>query len=287
MRPHNPPTGRHWDGSPRHLPPRRSLQIATHSPSRLLRAGQTGRCRHCGNRIDWYPRSDGRPIALHPAEVTTTSISAAHRWHLSSGIAYPHDDGSRWCRIPHAALCPQQPTSPHTGRTRLATLRRELSLRSRRLIDTGVFTPATHPPTTAGPGGDNEQPTRPVVRILLVNYLGESPIGTLRCVAQTIQRDRCTHSLPAQTPGRWVLLPTQPASGQLTLPDTSMAVYDLSHLPYAEQLRWRTQRCTTHAASATAADVALASWEPFDPLLHADYIRTELPTPERHHPRAR
>ncbi|WP_412080824.1 DUF6083 domain-containing protein [Streptomyces sp. SCL15-4] len=107
MRHHNPPAGRHRDGSPRHLPPRRSLQIATHSPSRLLRAGQTtGRCRHCGNRIDWYPRSEGRLIALHPAEVATTSVSAAYRWHLSSGVAYPHDDASGWCRIPHAALCP-------------------------------------------------------------------------------------------------------------------------------------------------------------------------------------
>ncbi|MFD0396149.1 DUF6083 domain-containing protein [Streptomyces nogalater] len=151
---HRPSLGR----QPPPSPPRRSLQIATHSPSRLLRAGQTGRCRHCGNRIDWYPRSDGKPIALHPAEVPTTSVSAAGRWHLSSGVAYPHDDGSRWCRIPHAALCPHQPQDPHTASTPLATLRRELSLRTRRLIDTGAFTPETHPPATAGPDTTNGPP---------------------------------------------------------------------------------------------------------------------------------
>jgi hypothetical protein len=37
-----------------------------------------------------------------------------------------------------------------------------------------------------------------------------------------------------------------------------MAVYDLSHLPYIEQLRWQAQRRTIHAACATAADCALA-----------------------------
>ncbi|MFD3585833.1 DUF6083 domain-containing protein [Streptomyces sp. NPDC058683] len=61
MRPHPLPADRHWDGSPRHVPRRRGLQIAPTSPSRLLRAGQTGRCRHCGNRNDWYLRHDDRP----------------------------------------------------------------------------------------------------------------------------------------------------------------------------------------------------------------------------------
>lgn len=287
MRPHSPHRERHWDGSPRYLPPRRSLQIAANSASRLLRAGQTGRCRHCGNRIDWYPRSDGRPIALHPTEVATPDVSADCHWHLSSGVAYPHDDGSGWCRIPHAVLCPQQPTHSQGTSARLASLRRELSLRSRRMINVGAFTPAPSSPAPAAPGGNEKRPTRPVVRILLVNYLAEGPLETIRCVAQTRQRGRCTHSLLATVRGRWMLLPTQPTHGQLTLPDSSMAVYDLSHLPYAEQLRWRAQRCTTHATATTAADLALTGWEPFDPLLHAEHINTELPPPERHHPRPR
>ncbi|MFJ8936443.1 hypothetical protein ACIRL0_12115 [Streptomyces sp. NPDC102365] len=56
-----------------------------------------------------------------------------------------------------------------------------------------------------------------------------------------------------------------------------MAVYDLSRLPYAEQMRWRTQRCPAHATNPGAADLALAGWQVFDPLLHAAHIRTRLP----------
>ncbi|MCZ0991779.1 DUF6083 domain-containing protein [Streptomyces diastatochromogenes] len=289
MRPHPPHTGSHWDGSPRHTPPRRSLQIAANSPSRLLRTGQTGRCRHCGNRIDWYPRPDDRPIALHPTEVATADVSQACRWHLSGGIAHPHDDGSGWCRIPHATLCPQQTPHSRTSNPRLTPLHRQLALRSRRLIDTGAFTPQPRTPATAAPEGDDRHPARPVVRILLVNYLGEGPIEDIRCVAQTRQRHRCTHPIldPARSAGRWMLLPTQPRRGQLTLPDTHMAVYDLSRLPYAEQLRWRAQRCTVHAATPAAADLALAGWQPFDPLLHTAHIHTQLPAPKQHRPRRR
>ncbi|ANP52015.1 hypothetical protein J2Z21_008883 [Streptomyces griseochromogenes] len=289
MRPRPAHTGRHWDDSPRRIPPRRSLQIASNSPSRLLRAGQTSRCRHCGTRIDWYPRHDDRPIALHPTEVATADVSQACRWHLSGGIAHPHDDGSGWCRIPHAALCPQQTPHPRTSSPRLTPLRRELALRSRRLIDTGAFTPQSHTPATATPEDDDKQPARPVARILLVDYLGEGPIEEIHCVAQTRQRRRCTHPIldPARPTGHWTLLPTQPRHGQLTLPDTHMAVYDLSHLPYADQLRWRTQRCTNHAATPTAADLALAGWQPFDPLLHTVHIHTQLPPPQPHHLRRR
>ncbi|MEU7584397.1 hypothetical protein AB0B50_43230 [Streptomyces sp. NPDC041068] len=58
-----------------------------------------------------------------------------------------------------------------------------------------------------------------------------------------------------------------------------MAVYDLSHLPYAEQLRWRAQRCPAHAAAHSAADLTLTAWQPFDPLLHHPHIHTHLPDP--------
>ncbi|MFP3992774.1 hypothetical protein U9R90_35920 [Streptomyces sp. E11-3] len=69
----------------------------------------------------------------------------------------------------------------------------------------------------------------------------------------------------------WTLLPTSPQRGQLALPATLMAVYDLSRLPYAEQLRWRTQRCPAHAATPGAADLALAGWQVFDLLLLSAY----------------
>jgi hypothetical protein len=66
-----------------------------------------------------------------------------------------------------------------------------------------------------------------------------------------------------------------------------MAVYDLSHLPPAEQRRWRTQRCTAHAAAPGAADLAPADWQPLDPLLHAAHIHTCLPRSAPHPPHRR
>ncbi|WP_332108887.1 DUF6083 domain-containing protein [Streptomyces gossypiisoli] len=250
------------------------------SPSRLLRAGQSSRCRQCGNRIDLYQRIDQRPIALHPAELTADHVPEACRWHLSGGIAYPHGDGSAWCRIPHAVLCPSRTptcrTSPY-----LEAIRRQLAVRTRRLIDTGAFTPAL-PTSGSGPATSTDRPDRPVVQMLLCRYLAEQPVEDLRCVAQTRHRHRCTHPVLAPTgpAGTWRLLPASPQRGQLALPDTLMAVYDLGHLPYSEQLRWRTQRCPTHAAAPGAADLAPAGWQPFDPLLHAAHIHTRLPHPQ-------
>ncbi|WP_282703917.1 DUF6083 domain-containing protein [Streptomyces sp. CC219B] len=270
--------GRHWDGSPRIIRHPRPLRVAATSPSRLLRASQTGRCRQCGNRIDLYQRTDQRPIALHPAELTAAQIPDSCRWHLSSGIAHPHGDGSAWCRIPHAVLCPARTPTCRTG-PYLETIRRQLAVRTRRLTDTGAFTPT--PPTTSELVADADRPTRPVVQILLCRYLAEHPFENIRCVAQTRHRHRCTHPVldPTGPVGTWRLLPTGPGRSQLALPDALMAVYDLGHLPHSEQLRWRAQRCPAHAAAPGAADLALAQWQPFDPLLHAAHIRTRLPRP--------
>ncbi|MEV7690248.1 DUF6083 domain-containing protein [Streptomyces bungoensis] len=92
--------GRHWDGSPRIPQHPRPLQAAGTSPSPLLRAGQSSRCRQCGNRVDLYQRADHRPIALHPTELSAAHVPEPCRWHLSSGIAYPHGDGSPWFARP-------------------------------------------------------------------------------------------------------------------------------------------------------------------------------------------
>jgi hypothetical protein len=258
--------------------------VAATSPSRLLRAGQSSRCRRCGNRIDVYQRTDQRPIALHPAEVTTAQVPDSCRWHLSGGIAHPHGDGSAWCRIPHAVLCPGSTPTVRIG-LHLEAVRRQLALRTRRLIDTGALTPA--PPTDDTPAVDACKPTRPVVQMLLSRYLADSPLEHIRCVAQTRHRHRCTQPILAPTgpAGAWTLLPTGPQHGQLALPDTWMAIYDLSHLPYPEQARWRAQRCPAHTSAQGAADLALACWQVFDPLLHAAHIRTRLPHPPASHPK--
>ncbi|WP_369253671.1 DUF6083 domain-containing protein [Streptomyces sp. R35] len=279
MRPNSAPTGCYWDSSTRTVPVRRPLRVAATSPSRLLRAGQSGRCRRCGNRIDLYQRADGRPIALHPIELATAHIPDPCRWHLSSGIAHPHGDGSAWCRIPHAVLCPQR-TPICRINLPLASARRQLAVRTRRLIDIGAFTPTAS--TTSAATADTGE--RPVVRMLLGLYLADGLVEGIRCVAQTNHRRRCPSPLlaPDGPAGSWKQLSVGPRHGQLTLPEQTMAVYDLSRLPHAEQRRWRLQRCPAHAASHGAADLALAGWQIFDPLLHAQHLRTGLPYPPAH-----
>ncbi|MEV8086646.1 DUF6083 domain-containing protein [Streptomyces nigra] len=269
-------TRRHWDGSPAVAFPRRSLRIEHNSPSRLLRCAQRDRCRECGNPVEWYDRNFARPVRLHPREVPTAKVPTAHRWHVSSGVAHPADDGSAWCLLAHALVCPARDATPEASA--LDGLRRVLALNTRRLIDTGVFTPNTPPSrTTAQP--DVCRPARPVVQLLYVRYLAAHPVDDIQCVAQTRHRDRCSQSLlNADAPlGVWRLVPATATRGQLALPCELMAVYDLTALPYAEQLRWRMQRCSIHAATPSAADLKLADWEPFDPLLHRAHIHNRLP----------
>jgi len=251
--------------------------VTATSPSRLLRTGQSSRCRQCGHRIDRYQRSGQQPIVLHPTELDTSQVPAPYRWHLSGGIAHPHSDGSAGCRIPHHALCPEHaPTTPPGPY--IESLRRQLAVRTRRLIDTGQFTPTpTACETDSRPSRDC--PARPVVQLLLGRYLADGPLEAIQCVAQTRQRHRCAQTVldPSRPRGAWTLLPATPQRGQLVLPATLMAVYDLSRLPYAEQLRWRTQRCPAHAATPDAADLTPAGWQVFDPLLHTAHLHTRLP----------
>ncbi|MFF7161793.1 DUF6083 domain-containing protein [Streptomyces sp. NPDC008086] len=209
-----PPPGCQWDGSSRTALARRPLRWPPTSPSRLLRAG-SGRCPRCGNRIDLYPRADGRPIALHPAELATVHAPASCHWHLSSGVAHPHGDGSAWCRIPHAVLCPQCTPICRISPA-LTSVRRQLAVRTRRLIDTGVFIP-TAAPTRAATDG----PDRPLVRMLLGHCLAGGPVEAVRCVAQTSRRTRCPRPdlAPDVPPGSWILLPIGPRYSQLGLPE--------------------------------------------------------------------
>ncbi|MFE9650547.1 hypothetical protein ACFYO0_41935 [Streptomyces sp. NPDC006365] len=174
-------------------------------------------------------------------------------------------------------LCPHRTPTTRIN-AHLEAARRQLAVRTRRLIDTGRFTPPA-PPAAGEPPADHGRPPRPVVQLLLGLYLADRPLEDIQCVAQTRQRHRCPQPvlLPNTPAGVWMLLPASPQRGQLALPAALMAVYDLGHLPYAEQLRWRTQRCPAHAAAPGAADLALAGWQVFDPLLHAEHIRTRLP----------
>ncbi|MFE6383831.1 DUF6083 domain-containing protein [Streptomyces roseolus] len=282
MRPH-PSTSRHWDGTLRTRHPRRTLAIARDSPSRLLRCAQPARCRHCGNRIHWHTTTGPSPVSLHPGELPADLVPAAYRWHLASGIAYPAGDGSPWCRITHTTVCPAA-TAPGDLPTPLTGIRRKLALHTRHLVDTTAFTALPSPPIA--PDDSACRPQRPVVQLLYTRYVAAVPVEDVPCVAQTIRRTRCTTPVlaPGTNPGRWTLMPPTPhrhGTRQLTLPATDIAVYDLTHLSYSEQLRWRTQRCPTHTTSTAAPDLALPDWEPFDPLHHHPLTVTRLPTDPR------
>ncbi|MFG2651210.1 DUF6083 domain-containing protein [Streptomyces sp. NPDC048436] len=279
MCPHPPPTARRWDGSPLDQRRHRSLRVSATSPSRLLRTGQTNGCRMCGNRIEWYQRDNHRPISLHPTEFAATDVPASCRWHLSCGIAHRHGDGSAWCRIPHAVLCPRRTLTARLTPC-MAEARRQLAVRTRTLIDTGLFTPPAPTPPRTRPEASTACPTiRPVVQFLYTRYLAAHPLRAIQCVAQTRARHRCPRPVldTAAPTGTWTLLPASSRTGQQALPAGLMAVYDLAHLPYAEQLRWRAQRCTAHAGAPGAADLALTQWQVFDPLIHHSHIRPHLP----------
>ncbi|WP_211273249.1 hypothetical protein [Streptomyces hirsutus] len=121
------------------------------------------------------------------------------------------------------------------------------------------------------------------MQLLYVRYLAARPVDEIQCVAQTRRRQHCTSALlaPDSPSGVWRLVPATAASSQLAPSAAVMALYDLSGAPYTEQLRWRAQRCLQHAAISTAADLAVADWEPFDPLRHHEHIHTRLPARAR------
>ncbi|MGX8910219.1 DUF6083 domain-containing protein [Streptomyces netropsis] len=268
-------------------PDPRFLCVAPDSPTRLLRTAQTARCATCGNRIEWYYRPGERTIPLHPQELPAAAIAPNMRWHVNSGIAHPAGDGSPWCRVRHHTLCPATPAELPSS-TLIDRLRRNLALNTRRLIDTGAFTPSpAH--TEIQPSPISAPAARPVVQFLYVRYLAPSPLEKIPCVAQTRNRQRCPHPVldPDALPGAWTLIPVHPDSsspGQLPFTSPAMAVYDLNRVPYAEQLRWRAQRCSAHAAAPAAADMALTAWEPFNPRIHHRHIQHHLPDPPHSRP---
>ncbi|WRZ17835.1 DUF6083 domain-containing protein [Streptomyces sp. NBC_00243] len=275
---HPSSTRRHCDSSHAQARQRGSLCVDPDSPTRLLRCAQRDRCRECGNSVEWYHRVRDRLIRLHPWELPVAEVPTDYRWHVSSGLAHPAGDGSAWCHVAHAVVCPARDATSVIAPA-LTGLRRALAVNTRRLTDAGAFIPVAVSDRPAEQQ-DACRPARPVVQILYVRYLTARSVDEIQCVAQTRRRDRCTRTVlaPDGPAGVWTLVPATATRGQLALPAEVMALYDLSSLPYAEQLRWRTQRCPQHATTPTAADLALTDWEPFDPLVHQAYVNPRLPT---------
>ncbi|WKX68597.1 DUF6083 domain-containing protein [Streptomyces sp. XD-27] len=277
-----PAVARAWDGSYKDYRTPRTLRVAPDSATRLLRTAQASRCTACGNRIEWYCRPGDRTVPLRPRELPAAAVPAGQHWHVSKGLAHPAGDGSPWCRVRHHAICPATVSEAPPGL--LGRLHRALAINTRRLTDTATLPNTTNPAPPPAP--EPSEPSRPVVQFLYIRYLAPAPLPQILCVAQTRARHRCTHPVldPDALPGVWTLQPLYPhaADAQTALTDDlNVAVYDLTRLPYSEQLRWRAQRCTTHAATPAAADIALAGWEPFTPHTHSTHVHHDLPPATR------
>lgn len=116
------------------------------------------------------------------------------------------------------------------------------------------------------------------MQILGIRYLAAHPVEDLQCLARTKASARCPQAVddPTSPAGTWRLLPATAPTGRPVLSGKAdMAVYDLTSLPYAEQLRWHAQRCPRHALASSGT--AITDWEPFDPLVHHEHIHTRLP----------
>lgn len=241
---------RHWDGSPASSRRRRSLRVEPDSPPRLLRCAQHGRCRECGNLVEWYHRVCDRPIPLHPRELPSIEVPVAYRWHVSSGLAHPAGDGSAWCRLTHAVVCPAR-DAPSATTSGLTGLRRALAVNTRRRADAGAFVPPAALDRRSRSQGTC-RPARPIVQILYIRYLAARPLDEIQCVAQTRHRARCTVKMltPDSLQGIWTLVPATAAQGQLALPTEVMAMYDLSSLRSRSRCQiWRRagRRCHRRA----------------------------------------
>ncbi|MFC1421268.1 DUF6083 domain-containing protein [Streptacidiphilus cavernicola] len=288
--PPDEPGGTRWDGSrPGGRPFRRALRLHPDAPTRLLRAAQLKPCTDCGNTLEWYYRDNGRPLPLHPRELPLAAVPEEHRWHVFEGVAHHGPDGTAWCRVPHRALCPAI-EGPAPAQGPLVGLRRQLAVNTRRLQDSGRFTPPGAPasPPGSGPALSRPEARRDVVYLFHSLYLAPGAAEATPCVALTVRRTRCSNALAhrARDVGWWTVVPVPPGcrpgrQRELTdhLTGTSMAVYDLTALPYPSQLRWRAQHCTFHADSR-AADIAVTAWEPFDPFAHHRHVTPVVPVRE-------
>lgn len=272
----SPPFRRCGDGSPINSRRSRPLCVAPDSPSRLLRCAHQSRCRECGTHIAWYRRVDDRFVRLHPHELSVADVPVGYHWHVSASLVHHAGDGSPWCRLAHGVVRPARAVDA-TNAPELTGLRLVLMVNTCRLTEAGVFTPNAPTHTTQQPD-DACRPARPVLQFLYVRYLAARPVDEIQCVAQTLHRDLCTHTVLTWDglAGLWKLVTATSARRQLVLSVDVMALYDLPCLPYAEQLRWHRQRCPQHAAALTAADLALTDWARFDPLIHQGHAHPRL-----------
>ncbi|MGW7521854.1 DUF6083 domain-containing protein [Streptomyces sp. NPDC054796] len=264
------------------------MRLDASSHSKLLRRKAAGECRYCGVRVEWFDRFDRTRIPL-TTEVPRSQVPERFRWYVDAGVAYPGNDpgGSRYCRIPHPAVCP---ALEHEGLPEeMADVVARLAVRMRIRIDKGEFVPALPPQeeeaaAVSEPAPEQKQTLpdqRHIVRYFSYLRLAPGRIEDLRCVAEE-DGARCPDGVFSADQGRWeqMEMPHVPGrSGQMLLTQTggAMWVWSLEGLDWGTVSRWLGQRCPAHADGSSAPDHSASEWEPFHPQRHADFVLAERP----------
>ncbi|MER8188217.1 DUF6083 domain-containing protein [Kitasatospora sp. NPDC094015] len=261
-----------------------NTRLHASNPSKVLRARARATCKWCGNLIDWFDRFDGGRIPLTPMTFPSDQVPAQNRWNVDRGIAH-HGAIAGECRIPHPAICP---SVDHVGQDpEIARMTHVLRLNTRKLIDSGVFTPPVAAPE------DEEEIAQPEpaaaaaageVRHVLchgsVLKICPGRVEDLRCVADADRTGRrCESPVFDATEGRWTRVDIPHAAGRngkaiLLTYRGQMWVWEINPLEFKDALRWLWQKCPNHRDAPEAYERELID---FSTARHAPFILSRRP----------
>ncbi|MER7848321.1 DUF6083 domain-containing protein [Kitasatospora sp. NPDC096077] len=262
----------------------RRLRLHASNPSKVLRSRARGTCGWCGNVVDWFDRFDGGRIPLTPMLFPSVRVPRRHQWSVDRGMAHLGATGDE-CRIPHPAICP---ALEHVGQDpELARMTQVLGVNTRKLIDTGKFTPPAAAPDDedeiAQPEPENAAPDGSARHILYhgsVLKICPGRIEDLQCVADAEStRRRCENPVFDISEGGWTQVDIPPAAGRsgkaiLLTYRGRMWAWEIQPLDYKDALRWFWQKCPMHHNAPEAHDRELID---FSTARHAPFILTERP----------
>ncbi|MFD9047829.1 DUF6083 domain-containing protein [Streptomyces zaomyceticus] len=258
-----------------------SLYLHRSNQTKLLRRKAVDRCKYCGTPIEWFERYDTLRIPLS-TEFPAPLIPPKMRWHLSKGVAYPGGDPqTKFCRIPHPAICPAvtHPDLPDELRDVVA----RLAVRMRGRIERGEFAPYLEPveeveAEIAEP--DVVDTIRHVVSYYGTLRIAPGEVHDLQCIATDRKTgQRCEGGVFDLDDGKWeeVEIPHAPGrQGQQILSETGGRMWAWAVNDFELLRRWWKQRCIDHFRSSQPDHVPFEVVL-FHPLKHADYILTARP----------
>jgi hypothetical protein len=257
-------TARRRDGSKTvHYRRPRGPSIAATKRCRLLCSGQPGHCACCGYLVDCCGRLEPPSADLNPGEPASPETPALYRWHVSDNVAHAQADSTPRCRIPRSCLRPGR--EEHLALTPCRQQwRRRLVVRTRRLIDSGAFSPegtATAVPRAVATA--HGHPAQAVLHILPIRC-------HLLLRPQTVQAADHRPHLTGTQP----LLPRHAAHRH---PARLLAIYGRAVVHCIKQLRRRDQLCTHQVEASTAADFARTGWDRAYSLPKHHHIASSLP----------